>query len=76
MEISKLMTGSKKDHEVQKRIASEPKRERGGARMGSLTLKMVTKVVEKQLPVRSALVKQCIARLVLWWVTTWESLVL
>jgi hypothetical protein len=49
MEISKLTTGSKNDHEVQKRIASEPKRERGGARMESLTLKMVTKVVEKQL---------------------------
>jgi hypothetical protein len=43
------MKGSKKDHEVQKRTTSEPKWERGGARMGSLTLKMVTKVVEKQL---------------------------
>jgi hypothetical protein len=40
MEISKLMMGSKKDHEVRKRTTSEPKRERGGARMGSLTLKI------------------------------------
>jgi hypothetical protein len=34
------------------------------------------RTLKARLPVRSALVKQCIARLVLWWVTTWESLVL
>jgi hypothetical protein len=34
------------------------------------------RTLNARLPVRSALVKQCIARLVLWWVTTWESLVL
>jgi hypothetical protein len=34
------------------------------------------RTLKTRLPVRSALVKQCIARLVLWWVTTWESLVL
>jgi hypothetical protein len=34
------------------------------------------RTLKSRLPVRSALVKQCIARLVLWWVTTWESLVL
>jgi hypothetical protein len=34
------------------------------------------RTVNARLPVRSALVKHCIARLVLWWVTTWESLVL
>jgi hypothetical protein len=51
------------------RAPLENKHNLGKSSYGHRTLKT-------RLPVRSALVKQCIARLVLWWVTTWESLVL
>jgi hypothetical protein len=41
-----------------------------------ITVSYGHRTVKTRLPVRSAIFKHCIARLVLWWVTTWESLVL